>query len=72
MTKGRRITVEFDQALADAIFREAQARSTMVRKVTVSDIIREAVGDLLLPVEGTNRSHQRTDITYETGKPESL
>ena len=56
-TRGRRYTVEFDPSLAEAIESAAQARSTPYRRVTISDIVREAVVRFLLPLEGTNGSH---------------
>lgn len=65
-TRGRRITVEFDPRLADRITEEATARSTAYRRVTTSDIVREAVARFLLPIDGSERSQGGADTTAPT------
>lgn len=41
--RGRRISVELPHALAEALEREAENRSSVVRRVTISDVVREAL-----------------------------
>ncbi len=69
--RGRRITVDFDPTIADRIAEEAASRSTLYRRFTASDIVREAVVRFLLPNEGTDGSHLGTDTTEPSGETES-
>ena len=65
--RGRRITVDFDPIIAERIAEEASARSSVYRRVTASDIVREAVARFLLPLDGTNGSTHGTDTTETEG-----
>jgi metal-responsive CopG/Arc/MetJ family transcriptional regulator len=61
--RGRKISVEFDAMLADAIDAASSERSTPYRKTTASDIVREAVARFLLLDGGTNSSVHGTNTT---------
>ena len=62
VTRGRRrIAVEFEAILADEIAREADKRSSPARRVTASDIIREAVAAFVLPANDTNGTQIETN-----------
>lgn len=70
--RGRKISVEFAPSLAQAIDCAALEGSTPYRRLTASDIIREAVARFLLPCDGTNGSHKGTDTTVPNKKGGSL
>ena len=61
--RGRRLSISFDEAVADAIDEAAKERSTAHQRVTASAIVREAVVRFLLPSEGTIRSQNGTNIS---------
>lgn len=67
-----RVVVEVDSSLADAITAAAARASTSYRRVTASDIVREAVARFVLPSEETIGFQSETKSSAKKRKAGSL
>ena len=70
--RGRRITVDIPEELAALAEDRMKSTSSLVRKTTLSDVVREALAGLLLLGDGTNGSHMSTKNTAGSAEGGSL